>query len=94
LTYRSILQQNTDECFYTGKTYGLEWHHVFPGALKKKSEYYGLMIRVNHDEHNEPPNGIHFNKARREALQAYAQEVFESTYPDLNFMELFYKNYR
>ena len=26
----------------TGDT--LEWHHVFPGSLRKKSEKYGLVV--------------------------------------------------
>jgi hypothetical protein len=73
----------------------LEWHHVFGAALKKKSEKYKLMVRLCHYCHNEPPNGVHQNKERRQRLQAYAQKKAMDHYgwSREDFRREFYKNY-
>jgi hypothetical protein len=70
----SILQKDTDKCFICHTRNWLECHHVFGAAYRKKSEKYGLVVRLCHWCHNEAPNGVHHNKEIRRKLQAYAQE--------------------
>jgi hypothetical protein len=92
---KSILQKNTDKCFICGSRQWLEWHHVFGAATRTKSERLGLVVRLCHYCHNEPPNGVHQNKDIRSRLQSYAQkkamQVYNWTVDD--FRREFYKNY-
>ena len=91
----SILQRDDSKCFICGQIRWLEWHHVFGAALKKLSEKYGLMVRLCHFCHNEPPNGVHQNREIRRKLQAFAQAKAMKTH-DLTkeeFIKLFGKNY-
>ena len=92
---KSIFHKLTSQCFLCGATRWLEWHHVFGGALKKKSEKYGLMVRLCHYCHNEPPYGVHQNSYRRRKLQAFAQEkaMQEYGWSVEDFIKEFYKNY-
>ena len=90
---KSIMQTER-ESYFSGRTDNLEKHHVFGGSNRKWSEKYGLWVYLTHDEHNEPPNGVHFNKRIRQRLQAEAQRRFEEVYPELNFIEIFGRNYK
>ena len=91
----SILQKHKDKCLLCGSYGWLEWHHVFGGALRSKSERYGLKVRLCHYCHNEPPNGVHYNAERRLRLQAYAQKKAMKHYGWTieDFRAEFYKNY-
>lgn len=62
---------------------------------RKKSERYGLKVYLCHYCHNEPPNGVHFNKERRLMLQAKAQEIAMERYEWSveEFIQQFGKNY-
>ena len=92
---KSILQKDTDRCLFCHSNIWLEWHHVFGAAFKKKSEQYGLMVRLCHTCHNEPPFGVHQDRQIRRKLQAYAQkkamEYHELTKEE--FIKIFGKNY-
>jgi len=86
--------QTEQESYLSGRTDSLEEHHIFYGQGRRKlSERYGLKVWLTHDEHNEPPDGVHFNQAARRALERAGQEAFERKYPKLNFMRIFGKNY-
>lgn len=91
----SIIQKNPHRCLICGSHRDLEWHHVFGGAMRDKSEKYGLKVRLCHYCHNEPPNGVHQNMERRVKLQAYVQgkamEYYGWTVED--FRKEFYKSY-
>ena len=91
----SIIQKHTDRCFICGSRQWLEWHHVFGGALRSKSERLGLKVRLCHYCHNEPPRGVHQNKEIRLKLQAIAQKKAMARYGWTieQFIELFRKNY-
>lgn len=91
---KSILQTNDERCFLCGSYRFLEWHHIFGAANRKNSEKYGLKVRLCHYCHNEPPGGIHHNKQKRLLLQKIGQEAFEKEYPQLNFIEIFGRNYK
>lgn len=91
----SIIQKHTDRCFMCGATRWLEWHHVYGSALRSKSEQYGLKVRLCHYCHNEPPNGVHFNKELRQKLQALTQKIAMKHYgwTTEEFIAKFRKNY-
>lgn len=84
----SILQTEK-ECFLCHKTINLECHHVFGGANRKHSEAYGLKIWLCHECHNEPPYGVHHNRAHDLMCKQIAQEAFEKKYSKELFIQRF-----
>lgn len=83
------------ECHICGSTYWLERHHVFGGANRNLSEKFGLVVYLCHFDHNEPPNGVHFNhendlKLKREFEQKFLDD-YNATFKD--FIAIFGKNY-
>lgn len=87
------IMQDEKVCFISGSTVGLEKHHIYQAANRKNSAKYGLWVWLRHDWHNEPPNGAHFNKETRRMLERDGQLAFQEHYPELNFMEIFGRNY-
>lgn len=81
------------KCHLCGSIRDIEKHHVFGGALRSKSEYYGMVVDLCHFCHNEPPNGVHHNDDNMLALKQEFQRVFENKYPYIKFVDVFYKNY-
>ena len=49
------------------------------------------MLRA--DWHNLSNYGVHFNKRLDNKLKKWGQKKFEEMYPDLNFLEIFGRNY-
>ena len=92
---KSILQQDDDVCFLCGGYGATEWHHIFGGANRKKSEHYGLKVRLHHDCHNEPPEGVHFNKEKMQYLHEEGQKAAMKRYgwSKDEFRQMFSKNY-
>ena len=92
---KSILQQDDDVCFLCGGYGATEWHHIFGGADRKKSEHYGLKVRLHHDCHNEPPEGVHFNKDKMQYLHEEGQKAAIKKYGWSidEFRRIFGKNY-
>ena len=75
---------------------GLEEHHVIYGnGNRKLSEKYGLKIYLCHPHHNDEasPESVHFNREIREMTCRFAQRAFNENYPELDFREIFGKNY-
>lgn len=70
---RSLIQEDASIDFLDGSTELLEKHHIFGGANRKKSEEDGLYVWLTHWNHNEPPKGVHHNKA----LMQYFHELGE-----------------
>jgi hypothetical protein len=96
---KSILS-NEKVCFLCGANGPLEKHHIYGGAFRKKSEQQGLWVYLCHSCHNEPPNGVHHNRERMDALRAEAErawinarnkEVLQSSID--NFIREFGRNY-
>ena len=92
---KSILQQDDDVCFLCGGYGATEWHHIFSGANRKKSEHYGLKVRLHHNCHNEPPEGVHFNKEKMQYLHEEGQKAAMKQYgwSKDKFRRMFGKNY-
>lgn len=81
------------KCYFCGRTDWIEQHHIFGGALRKKSERYGFVIDLCHWCHNEPPDGVHFNRKNDLILKRVAQRKFEETHTRDEFIKEFRKNY-
>lgn len=82
-------------CFICGKVGRTERHHIFGGAMRKKSEQYGLVVDLCHNCHNEPPNGVHFNKEAMKFLHEHGQRkaMKENKWTIADFRREFHKNY-
>ena len=59
--------------FLTGVEGLVERHHIFGGALRKKSEKYGLVVLLSPWMHREGPEAAHRSGDTREKLKKYGQ---------------------
>lgn len=95
----SIIQKDKTRCFLCGMigyVEPLDKHHVFGGALRKKSERYGLTVYLHHDRcHIFGEKSVHKCAAIDRKLKAHAQKVAMEHYGwDVErFIKEFYKNY-
>lgn len=82
-------------CYLCGSRNWIEVHHVYPGVNRGASDDYGLTVPLCHYCHNEPPNGVHYNKERRQALQASVQVKAMEHYgwTEEDFRTIFHKSY-
>jgi hypothetical protein len=85
----------SEYCVMCGSSNWIEHHHIFGGALRKKSEKYRLVVPLCHYCHNEPPNGVHHNKANMLKLHQYGQRkaMQDQGWSIDDFRREFYKNY-
>lgn len=89
------IMSNKRECYLCGTSNDLHKHHIFYGTGKRSlSEKYGCWVFLCARHHNMSDEGVHFNKAFDNELKRQAQERFEITYPDINFLKTFGKNYK
>ncbi len=91
---KSILEKEK-KCWICGALYGLEKHHIFPGGCRKLSEKWGLTVHLCHRHHNEPPDGVHFNREEMEKLQRQGQRAAMKKYgwSIEDFINIFGRNY-
>ena len=90
---QSILVGSMEYCMVCGRP-NPEEHHVFFGISNRKwSEKYKLKVPLCGEHHRGSDLSPHFNKEFDLQLKQYAQERFQEEYPDLNFREIFGKNY-
>ena len=75
---KSILQKDKSRCYICGG-YGtsvdpLDCHHVFFGALRSKSDRYGLTVYIHHNRcHIFGRDAVHVNAEVDRALKKCAQ---------------------
>ena len=81
------------ECHICGSSYWIERHHVFGGSNRKASERFGMVVDLCHFCHNEPPNGVHFNREKDLQLKREYQAIFEAEHGHDEFMRTFGRNY-
>lgn len=62
-------------------------------ANRRLSEKYGLKVWLDPDHHLYGPEAVHKNAEVAERLHKEAQKAFEKAYPDMDFMQIFGKNY-
>ena len=90
---KSILTGDMEHCMVCAKPHP-EVHHVIFGTSNRKwSDKYGLIVPLCAEHHRGSDLSPHFNKDFDLELKKYAQERFEEEYPELNFREIFGKNY-
>ena len=80
-------------CYLCGSTQWIETHHVFSGPYRKASERHGMTVNLCHFCHNEPPLGVHYNKAMNHQLKREFQRRFEATHSRAEFRRIFGKSY-
>lgn len=89
---KSIIQDNTDYCFFCGK-YGTEIHHIFFGTSNRKmSDKYGCVVGLCY-EHHRGNRGVHHNRELDLELKKVGQKMFEKAYPEEQFLAIFGRNY-
>lgn len=97
---RSIMQEKDGTCYickmlehdYSQKL--TQEHHVFFGtANRKMSEKYGLKVYLCLNHHTSGKNAVHQNREISDRLKEKAQITFQKKFPELNFREIFGKNY-
>ena len=70
-----------------------EHHVMFGSGQRELSEEYGLTVQLCMEHHKEGPEAAHNNQAIRELLCRDAQAAFVMEYPELEWMQIFKKNY-
>lgn len=92
---KSIVTENARKCYFCGSVRGIEIHHVFGGAYRRKSDQLGLVVPLCHYCHNEPPDGVHFNRHMSDALKEEVQILAMRAYgwDTERFIQEFGKNY-
>ena len=93
---RSIIKGNMKGMCYICKRFGqTEEHHIFRGKNRKRADADGLKVYLCHFCHNEPPNGVHYNKRRNTQLKQIGQRTWMATYNKTvdDFIRAYGRNY-
>ena len=86
---QSILQDDR-YCYITGRTAGLDRHHVYGGPRRKASEKWGCWVWLAHDVHM----ALHTTHPElQQQLKQECQARFEELHGHDLFMQVFGKNY-
>lgn len=85
----SLFTDNKDKCMFCNSTYQLTWHEIFGGRNRQNSIKYKLCLRMCLRCHELKQEDKQFN----EEWKQKGQVVFQQTYPDLVFEDIFKKNY-
>lgn len=86
-------------CFLCGRNGGedpLDVHHIFPGAYRRKSDRYGLVVYLCHKRcHIFDRGAVHNNAKAMRQLQRYGQlkAMREQGWTEADFVREFGKNY-
>lgn len=88
------IMQDRKVCWRTGTTYDLHKHHIYGGVGRRKlSERYGCWVYLTAHYHNMSNQGVHFDHEFDLRLKQECQRRFQEVYPDLNFVQIFGRNY-
>lgn len=83
-------------CGANGAGDPLDLHHIFPGAYRKKSEKYGLVVYLCHYKcHIFGRDDVHRNKSNMLVVKRYGQlrSMQEQGWSEEDFIREFGKNY-
>jgi len=92
----SIIKGDMKGVCYICKRYGqTEKHHIFRGKNRKRADEDGVTVYLCHWCHNEPPNGVHFNKANDTRLKQRGQRTWMEHYGKTadDFIKAYGRNY-
>ena len=97
---KSIMQKKDGRCYLCMLLYGddgtkvtQEHHVIFGTANRKLSERYGLKVYLCIQHHTGSQKAVHQNAEMALLLKIRAQRAFRERFPELNWMEIFKKNY-
>ena len=96
---KSIIQHDKKICYLCGQNAcgdPLDKHHIFGGALRNKSERYGLTVYLHHNKcHIFGKHSVHQNSQVANQLKRLAQEraMFDYHWTVEDFRKRFYKSY-
>lgn len=85
----SLFTNNKNKCMFCTSTYHLTWHEIYPGRNRQNSMKYKLCLRMCCNCHRKYQEDTEFN----DYWYKKGQVIFEETYPELNFIDIFHKNY-
>ena len=85
----SLFTNDHDHCMICHSTYQLTWHEIFGGRNRTNSMRYGLCLKICLKCHETLQNDANFN----EIWHKKGQVMFNNTYPDLDFKNIFHINY-
>lgn len=95
---KSVVQSDEQTCFLCGRNanadyFGLDTHHVYGGQNRKKSDAYGLTVRLCH--HTCHLHGVHADAGLARQLKANVQQIAMNHYGWSvdDFRRIFGKNY-
>ena len=83
-------------CGRNGSHDPLDTHHIFSGAYRKKSDRYGLTVRLCHEScHIFGPYAVHRNAETNRELKRWGQRkaMKENNWTIPDFIREFGKNY-
>ena len=84
----SILTDDLDHCFICGR-HKEDLHEIYPGKNRLNSIKFGLILPLCREHHIKMHNDINL----RLKYLKLCQKKFNEVYPDLDFVEIFKRNY-
>lgn len=90
----SLFTDDLEHCIICGRS-PVNKHEIFGGRNRLNSIKYKLVIPLCTCEHHDQVNcrGIHFDKKLRDEWHRKGQALFNETYPDLDFIDIFKENF-
>lgn len=90
----SLFTNDLEHCIICGRS-PVNKHEIFGGRNRLNSIKYKLVIPLCTCEHHDQVNcrGIHFDKKLRDEWHRKGQALFNETYPDLDFLDIFKENF-
>lgn len=86
----SIITAELDHCYICGR-YPTEIHHCLHGSRRPAADKFHLVVGLCKEHHME----VHDRNPKLDRwLESIAQSAFEDTYKDLNFIQIFGKNFK
>ena len=91
----SIINTRKGVCYWCGRVGTTECHHIFRGKNRKRADADGLVVHLCHFCHNEPPHGVHYNKALDIHLKRMGQRLWMARYDKTveDFIMAYGRNY-
>jgi hypothetical protein len=90
---KSILDTDKSRCYVCNRNNWIEKHHIYGASNRNKSELNGFTVYLCHYCHNEPPNGVHFNRELDLKLKRDCQKKYEETHTREEFRNLIGRSY-
>lgn len=87
----SILTKDLNHCFICGANKH-SIHEIYFGKNRINSMKWGCCVPLCLDHHT-GRNGVHNNSQVDIILKQKCQKKFQELYPEINFLEIFHRNY-